>query len=48
MSLDQQIDNAESLGIRQVREMQQTNPELVIGIALENLQQECRRWVKRR
>jgi hypothetical protein len=40
MSLDQQIDNAESLGIRQVREMQQTNPELVIGIALENLQQE--------
>ena len=38
--LDQQIDNAEGLGIRQLRQMQQTNPELVVGVALENLQQE--------
>ena len=39
-SVDQQIDNAEGLGIRQLRQMQQTNPELVVGVALENLQQE--------
>ena len=38
--LDQQIDNAEGLGIRQLRQMQETNPELVVGVALENLQQE--------
>jgi hypothetical protein len=38
--LDQQIDNAEGLGIRQLMQMQQTNPELVVGVALENLKQE--------
>jgi len=38
--IDQQIDNAEGLGIRQLTQMQQTNPELVVGVALENLKQE--------
>ena len=38
--LDQQINNAEGLGIRQLTQMQQTNPELVVGVALENLKQE--------
>lgn len=40
MSVDQQIDNAEGLGIQQLMQMQQTNPELVVGVALENLKQE--------
>ena len=36
---DQQIDNAESLGLKQLAQMQQTNPDFAQAIAFENLKQ---------